>query len=546
MARSGRTMRHTGAAPKAARAGPKKPRAAPLKASGSRRGEGGGRGGGAPERGAGPAATHIPADRGAVRVFISYAHTDRVVAAALREALTEVDRDRVDCFLDYDSIQAGEGWRERLEEALAAADWLVCVYTGEQSEFCGYEVGVFTRGKALTASGEDSRLVCLHDVDDLPGLFAASQNCLVKHLPPGVPPAPAHAAPAAWSAEEVRFYRESAVFRFLADFCRYKELWPVRDAAQAERQTQALLAAAKRVTLAFEAARASDVKSDTPTQLELEVAFEAGPPGAAPAEAVPDDALVTGTFASFALFGLMPPMANKQLPSTTWAELRAACVQRSAANALWMDSLEREMVDTMRGRALGTPEAIFSAASDGKLYRPILVRHLVRYDGTNQFDLVFVQALPRQFLGLRKTSLLLAGLVQASRFRFNFLEEPERVAAAFDDARSDREFAVACKQLRYDLDRIESEAAELGVLDREAFVAAFGAQRRAQAEAFVEGWDEAKAALLERLPDPSAPLTLQARGEARAAVAAFLKAMERENRGFVLAALDAYREEVAR
>jgi hypothetical protein len=334
------------------------------------------------------------------------------------------------------------------------------------------------------------------------------------------------------------------VFRFLSDFCRYKDLYPVRDAAQAERQTQALLAAAKRVTLAFEAARASDVKSDTPTQLKLEVSFDAGSPTLV--EAVPDDAQVTGTFASFALFGLMPPMANKQLPSTTWAELRAACAQRSAANALWMHSVEREMVDTMRGRALGTPEAILSAASDGKLYRPILVRHLVRYDGTNQFDLVFVQALPRQFLGLRKTSLLLAGLVQASRFRFNFLEEPERVAAAYDDARSDREFAISCKQLRYDLARIESEAAELGVLDLDAFVAAFGAQRRAQAEGFIEGWNTAKAALLPQLPDPGTALTPQARGRARAAIAAFLAAMERENRSFVLAALDAYREEVAR
>ena len=539
MARSGKTVRNPGAAP----AAPRKRRAAPLEASESRRDEGGRRGGGA-QRVAGAVAGDVQGAGDKVHVFISYAHADRVVAAALREALTDIDRNRVECFLDYESIQSGEGWRERLEEALGAADWLVCVYTGEQSEFCGYEVGVFTRGKALTASGADSRLVCLHDVDDPPGLFATSQNSLVKHLPPGVPPAPAHAAPAAWSAEEVRFYRESHVFRFLSDFCRYKDLYPVRDAAQAERQTQALLAAAKRVTLAFEAARASDVKSDTPTQLKLEVSFDAASPNLV--DAVPDDAQVTGTFASFALFGLMPPMANKQLPSTTWAELRAACAQRSAANALWMHSVEREMVDTMRGRALGTPEAILSAASDGKLYRPILVRHLVRYDGTNQFDLVFVQALPRQFLGLRKTSLLLAGLVQASRFRFNFLEEPERVAAAFDDARSDREFAVACKQLRYDLDRIESEAAELGVLDREAFVAAFGAQRRAQAEGFIEGWNAAKAALLPQLPDPGTALTPQARGRARAAIAAFLAAMERENRSFVLAALDAYREEVAR
>ena len=51
---------------------------------------------------------------------------------------------------------------------------------------------------------------------------------------------------------------------------------------------------------------------------------------------------------------------------------------------------------------------------------------------------------------------------------------------------------------------------------------------------------------MERLPDPGAALTPQARGEARAAVGAFLAAMERENRGFVLAALEAYREEVAR
>ena len=83
MARSGRTMRHTGAAPKAARAGPKKPRAAPLKASGSRRGEGGGRGGGAPERGAGPAATRSPASGGAVR--------DREAEAGARLSILQND-----------------------------------------------------------------------------------------------------------------------------------------------------------------------------------------------------------------------------------------------------------------------------------------------------------------------------------------------------------------------------------------------------------------------------------------------------------------------
>jgi len=536
MARDGRTTRKSGAASGTSRA-------AALKSSDERRQEGGKLRGG-PKAAIDPGSRVAPPGDEKVRVFISYAHADRVVAAALKESLVEVNRGRVECFLDTDSIGSGEDWPDKLRGALGRADWLVCVYTGEQSQFCGYEVGVFTQGKALAESGADTRLVCLHDVADLPGLFAATQNRLVRFYPPGSTPAPEHATPAAWPADEVRFYRESEVFKFLSDFCRYKELYPVRDVDDGERQTQKLLAAAKRITLAFDKARGSDIVSDTPPRLKLEVSFAA--PSPASVKAVPPDARVAGTSASFALFGLRPRMAGEQLPSTAWAELRAACQRRSPANALWMDSLEREMLDTMHGLAVGAPEAVFSAASDGRLYRPILVRHVVRYDGTNQFDLVFIETLPRQFVGLMTTSLLLAGLVQASRFRFAFLEQPDRVAARFDDALSDQEFATNCKQLRYDIDRIESEAAELGVLDLDTFVAAFGPRRRAQAEGFIKQWDAAKVALLAELPVPDAPLTPEARARARPAIAAFLKAMERENRSFVLAALDAYREELAR
>ena len=119
MARSGKTVRNQGAAPEAARAAPKRERATPLKASSSRRDEAGRRGGD-PKRSGDPGARKARAAGDKVHVFISYAHADRVVAAALREALTDIDRNRVDCFLDYESIQSGEGWKQRLEAALAA------------------------------------------------------------------------------------------------------------------------------------------------------------------------------------------------------------------------------------------------------------------------------------------------------------------------------------------------------------------------------------------------------------------------------------------
>jgi len=254
-----------------------------------------------------------------VKVFISYAHTDHIFAEALRQVLVEINRSRVECFLDTESIRSGEGWEQRLEDALKDADWLVCVYTGEQSDYCGYEVGVFTGGKGLSHPAADIRLVCLHDVADPPGLFRKRQNKLVRFPTLNMPTAQLYTAAAGWSSDERTFYRESPVFQFLQDMCIYQDLYIVQGPDDTERQTNVLLEGAKRITNAFKAARASDIKSDTPTQLGLEISF-AAPAGAL--NAVPNEAVVTGTFGTFKLFGLMPPMEHRQLPVSTWQELR--------------------------------------------------------------------------------------------------------------------------------------------------------------------------------------------------------------------------------
>src|ERR1700687_3705163 len=85
-------------------------------------------------------AEHVASDN--VSVFISYAHADIGIARALSEVLLEINRDRVVCFLDTQSIESGRPFLDPLNEALETADWLVCIYTGEQSEFCGYEICV--------------------------------------------------------------------------------------------------------------------------------------------------------------------------------------------------------------------------------------------------------------------------------------------------------------------------------------------------------------------------------------------------------------------
>src|ERR1700730_8233919 len=110
-----------------------------------------------------PVGVPDPAEK--VNVFISYAKADGVIAKALYDELLEVSRDRVTCFLDTESIDPGKSWEPTLNSALDAADWLVCIYTGEQSEFCGYEIGGFSKRNALAPRPRDGRLLVPHGVD---------------------------------------------------------------------------------------------------------------------------------------------------------------------------------------------------------------------------------------------------------------------------------------------------------------------------------------------------------------------------------------------
>ena len=54
-------------------------------------------------------------------------------ARADAREIIDINRDRVEDLLDNQS----EGWANKLRKALQASDWLACVYTGGQSEFCG-------------------------------------------------------------------------------------------------------------------------------------------------------------------------------------------------------------------------------------------------------------------------------------------------------------------------------------------------------------------------------------------------------------------------
>jgi len=473
-----------------------------------------------------------PSTGGKVSIFISYARSDYLIAKKLSEELKDLGRDRVDCFLDVDTIESGEGWEKKLEEGLKNAHWLLCIYTGEQSEYCGYEVGVFTGGKASKDERESSRVVCFHDAADYPGIFKSHQNCAIKYPPERLI--------AGEKFDEAGFYGKSDLVKFFRNFAGFKNLYVPHVAADFQRQSEAFIRSASAITEAFRLSHEDEDKSDTPTQLGFEIIVPHKDGKAL--LSIPPDATVKGTYETFRLFNMMPPFLNGQLPFALWSTIKDASKNVSAGYLPWIGRLERDMLNAANSRALTETEATFSG--NGATYRAILVRHVVQFNGTHRFGVVFFRTLPSQFLGDQNTSMILAGLVVASRFRFAYFEQPDKVRGWFSDEVPDGDFAARYRQLLYDLERMRQESMELGLLDHNLFVQSFGPARQAIAEEFLAEYARAKSSFEASLPESGAPIGPDNRPKIRAAILTFLNSIEDQNARFLRAALEAYQEEL--
>jgi MinD-like ATPase involved in chromosome partitioning or flagellar assembly len=462
-----------------------------------------------------------------VRFFISSATADRHIAEALREELQKISG-RVRCFLDFQSIDSRAGWEKQLTDALVATDWLIFVYTGELSEFAGFEVGLFGAANKESLGSHDARLTCLSDVPELPSIFRGYQNCLVVFPQ-------ANAAP----TDEDTFYAQSPLGRFFTDLCRYKDLYVPRDESQARSQIEMLTRQVKRITEAFVFARRFDILASTPTQLGVEVVVSGK--SDSDLSRIPDDTVVKGSFSSLALFSLMPAMSNNRLPETTWRALREAVWTRSTPT--WMNCLERDMVRAANQRTLTGVAAIF--ASGSRIFRAILARHIRHQNGDHRFEVLFVEETPLQTMS-SKASTVLAGLVLASRFRFAYLEEPDIVASKFSDMTPHDTFEANCWQLRYDLDRSQHEPTGLGSLDPIAFVRAVGEENKRAAEQLVTESAMSLEKLLATLPAYGTHIEETIRPRVKAAIEDFLRTYGSINDNFLKLSLESYRHEMLR
>jgi hypothetical protein len=205
-----------------------------------------------------------------------------------------------------------------------------------------------------------------------------------------------------------------------------------------------------------------------------------------------------------------------------------------------MDKIEDDILDAVHQRNLRSPETTFRA-QDGQFYRPLLSRQIIYGSGTRKFSVMFVRTLSRKFIGDETTSALLIGLILASRFRFTFIENQQTLLfVTLGDNITDAEFELACRQLIYDVERMEQESSEFGMNSPDLLQQAFGPEHYEIVRAFYRIWFPAKNELFNALTKGVDDPRQASRGHIRQQVKKFADDITPYNRRFIEMSLKKY------
>jgi hypothetical protein len=476
--------------------------------------------------------------------FISYAHQDTIIADEIERQLTVLagkgkGKSFLKCFLDTKSIPPAQLYQPIIKSALEQADWLIVIFTGHQSVYCGFEIGIYSVVKPHDDTPLDKKPVaCLHDVDQskIPGVMDGYNTTLVSQVAPYTPDDPIP------SGEEVNLWFESPVGKLLRSICESKNLYTANDSPS--EYTVDIAKAAKKICYSFTAARQDDEESETPVQASLEIIVY--PSAGGDLKRIPESSVLIGSSRAFEILGLNLPLslAGGQAPQITWGELRQALSRPERANIPWMDKLEINVALAAALKASEPDDVTFRGNRDGRIYRAILTRHKLYKNGKRRFYVLLVETFDRRFIGDRHTSLLLIALTLASRWRFTFFERWHETLMKFDLERSDKEFQDACRQLEYNMAWMEHEGIELGADDMGAMVEAFGLDNKARVQRFYSDFDTAKKKLNSQFPQTFEGLTPELRAQVQAGIVDFLTSIKEQNAEFLELCIEKYGEKM--
>lgn len=383
------------------------------------------------------------------RIFISYASEDLFIAEAIGKCLrVALDRHFSEINLDRLFLQPGSKYKTQIESKLEDTDVLVIVYTGVDKPshgYTGWEVGYFDR---VMKTAPNKKKVSVY-LEHPPDISLEEQGICLKiakdHL-----------------QGPISDFESNNVVSSDDPFCQLIHIWQQKVAEIGQYdvhdlepyQNPVICVRDLRLEIFRHLKTMVDVTLKPQKQITIKVKGCALP--RSDNDLPPDAELVpAGSGGPMSIFGLQDDSLTweKFLQSTTASRYRDS----------WRDAITNVVMSSFPNKIDVDNSQIIVSNDEAKLYRIILTTATRRYDDSREFNLYFVEALPRQDIGDPNTTKLLKGLELVCRFRFLFLESDSEFGFQNVQKSSLERLPELVSRLLKELNLLRKDARDLGL-----------------------------------------------------------------------------------
>jgi len=407
-----------------------------------------------------------------LNVFISYAHEDQKIAAAMTGMLKDIFGDDIDVFYDKECLRPGESIDETIKSELKKADTMLVISTGlvrTSHSWTGFELGYFdaTHEPTSGVTSVRGKAISICTYDDVP---PTEENR--RYVPLKIEKELLDADPIR-AAKTIGIGDSDELLQLIADF-----VLEINGIKLSEKKAH--FDACKRHAQGFKLAvvevfktRVKDVRKPQ-RQFLIRYNVKDVDPGH---DDLPAEATITSLGESISLFGIPnsdPALLDVEVNELVLVGKRDKGIIK-AKSMKWGQLLKLIATDPLAlhwGSALsrvvisaGSPidadnSQIILTHNDDRRYRLILTTSTTFHDGTVEASVYLVEIPRRKDYGRQDTTLLLKGLDIVCRFRFLFLESQSDFYWFNVDGWGPTRLPNMARQLLTELGLMQTEATE--------------------------------------------------------------------------------------
>jgi hypothetical protein len=347
-----------------------------------------------------------------LRIFISYASEDLVIATALAKSLRDALGDVfAEIYIDRWFLEAGEEFKKQIESTLERTNVFISLYTNTNKQWPAWEVGFFER--VMKDASNTRRLVPIF-LDTVPGTISSYQGIGLKvptsHLQLGVDE---------FTIINAAIDLEEPMCKFMTQMQEivdeYREAGGYPKAQRTAEQDP--VKCVRLLKLAIFNYLKTTIQETVRPQKQILIRTTGFALQMSELDLPHDAQLVPAgqSNAMSSIFGLTDAARSweKFLDETTGNEHAES----------WRAAIVSVVTSSFPSRIDVDNSQIVVSSDGAKAYRVILTSTVRYFDDKRELNLYFVEALRRGDFGDEETTLLLRALELSCRFRFMFFEK---------------------------------------------------------------------------------------------------------------------------